>query len=401
MLRPSGPGPRARPGSDPGRRIAGAAAIAAIALGLAASGCEGLAGDPAEGAGGPGTVGPAAARPAPGPPPSPSPVRGDAGAAPTLPRPFASDSPWNTPAGAGPIAPDSKELLLRARLLTEAGRGRRGTVVARERLVPGALTINTRRWTVPVFSDSQPGAVAREASCRRLRCGPDAVDSVTIPPQSCPDPRYGGWMSVVDTAAGLVRDFWRARCEPDGSISFYLAQSWELDGPGFLPPGQGGVRGSGLPLFAGLITPEEIEAGRIDHALAIAVPGAAERRYVQPASTTDGDGPRRSLPEGARLRLAAGALAALRPHPPGSERRRVARTIVAALRRYGAIVVGRATRPTLFAQRNANWTGTLPEGLLSGLTLADLQTERLGRVFFEPPRAGRKRSVPADAEEGR
>ena len=72
---------------------------------------------------------------------------------------------------------------------------------------------------------------------------------------------------------------------------------------GYLPPKAPSARGSGLPLFAGIITPADIRSGAIRHALAISVPGPAATNYVQPASVTDGNGRTTSLPEGARLRL--------------------------------------------------------------------------------------------------
>ena len=60
-----------------------------------------------------------------------------------------------------------------------------------------------------------------------------------------------------------------------------------------------------LPLFAGMIDPQQASKGTINHALAIAIPGLARRNYVQPASVTDGVGRLESLPAGARIRLRA------------------------------------------------------------------------------------------------
>ncbi len=170
-------------------------------------------------------------------------------------------------------------------------------------MIRTGLTTNTTRWTLPVFSNTQAGATRRVAVCRQFNCGPDAVSSVVIPPDACPQPQYDGWMTVIDNTTHTALDFWRARCEADGSLSYHYVKRWDLDGPGFQQPNQPSARGSGLPLFAGLITPDEVRSGEINHALAISVPGAATRRYVQPASRTDGTGLVDSLPEGARIRL--------------------------------------------------------------------------------------------------
>jgi hypothetical protein len=240
-----------------------------------------------------------------------------------------------------------------------------------------------------VFSNLQQGAVQRVAVCRQIDCGPDAVTSVTIPRDACPEPEYDGWMTVIDNDNRDAYDFWRARCEADGSISYHYVKRWDVDGPGFQEPLGVSARGSGLPLFAGLITPEEIRDGQIDHALAISVPGAAQRRYVQPASRTDGTGLLASLPEGARIRLRPGANDLLtRTFVRNRRQRAAANTIIAALERYGAIVVDRAAAPTLYAQRNANWTGILPLNLIQDIGLRRFEVVESGPILFDPPREG-------------
>jgi len=257
------------------------------------------------------------------------------------------------------------------------------------RTINAGLTINVTKWTDPVFSNSQDGAIERIAICRQFNCGPDAVSSIVIPPNACPDPRYDGWMTVVDNNSRTALDFWRGRCENDGSISYHYVKKWDLDGPGFQIPGGVSARGSGLPLFAGLITPEEIRDGEINHALAISVPGAATRRYVQPASRTDGTGLPTSIPEGARMRLKPGAEKALtKRFVRNKDQRRVARTIITALERYGAIVVDRSAAPTLYAQKNANWTNILPLNLIQQIGLNRFEVVEAGQTFFDPPRAG-------------
>ena len=257
------------------------------------------------------------------------------------------------------------------------------------RTINAGLTINVTKWTDPVFSNTQDNAVERIAICRQFNCGPDAVSSVVIPADACPDPRYDGWMTVVDNDSRTALDFWRARCENDGSISYHYVKKWDLDGPGFQKPNGVSARGSGLPLFAGLITPEEIRDGEINHALAISVPGAATRRYVQPASRTDGTGLVTSIPEGARMRLKPGAEKALtKRFVRNKDQRRVARTIITALERYGAIVVDRSAAPTLYAQKNANWTNILPLNLIQQIGLNRFEVTQAGPTFFDPPRVG-------------
>ena len=62
--------------------------------------------------------------------------------------------------------------------------------------------------------------------------------------------------------------------------------------------------------------------------------------------------------------------------------------IIEALQRYGAIVVDRSKTPTMFAQRNANWTNVLPLNLLQDLRLKHFRAVETGQIFFDPPRSG-------------
>jgi hypothetical protein len=312
---------------------------------------------------------------------------GDEGA--ILSRPFSADSPWNTPVSDAAVDRRSNSWMRLAEIRVAQVERRDGEFERQRRRIDEGLTVNVTRWTVPVFSNLQQGAVQRVAVCRQIDCGPDAVTSVTIPRDACPEPEYDGWMTVIDNDNRDAYDFWRARCEADGSISYHYVKRWDVDGPGFQEPLGVSARGSGLPLFAGLITPEEIRDGRIEHALAISVPGAAQRRYVQPASRTDGTGLLASLPEGARIRLRPGANDLLsRTFVRNRKQREAANTIIAALERYGAIVVDRAAAPTLYAQRNANWTGTLPLNLLQDIGLRRFEVVESGPILFDPPREG-------------
>ena len=84
--------------------------------------------------------------------------------------------------------------------------------------------------------------------------------------------------------------------------------------PGYYTPGSWpgaqpwwGATATGLPLLGGLMTIRELQRGRIDHALAMAVPDARRGSVVGPATHGDGSSrSRRALPEGARLRLDPG-----------------------------------------------------------------------------------------------
>ncbi|MGZ4450295.1 MAG: hypothetical protein ACXVWZ_06835 [Nocardioides sp.] len=304
---------------------------------------------------------------------------------------FNDRSPWNRRIDTNRVDPASARMI-------ELARERVGVVerpgsqvpVTERRTVDAGLYINTEAWTTAVVAGGQPTSLV----CRQIVCGDGQANMVlNIPADIDPDPRYDGWFTVFDTTSSVAYDLWRARRESDGSISYHYMRRWDLNGPGYLPPDSVSARGSGLPLFAGLIRPGELESGEIQHALAISVPGPAQNFYVQPASSTDGNGRTASLPEGARIRLKADVVM---PHPRDprtgrpikltAQQQRMADAIVACLRTYGAIVVDRAAVPTLYAQRDVT-SGLIHGNELQGLRLDDFEVVHVGRRYQYPPQS--------------
>lgn len=304
---------------------------------------------------------------------------------------FAADSPWNTAIAALPVAPDSQRMLALARkrqaVIELPGEQGVGTV---ERTVKKGFQINAARWAPLVVEAGGTNVVSTKLVCRQRECGsqPERVPAtLALPPETRPDPRFDGWLSVIDRANGVGYDFWRARRQSDDTISYQYAKSWALDGPGFSrpvsedPSRAAGARGSGLPLFAGVIGPAELRNGEINHALAVSVPGLARRNYVQPASVTDGAGATDSLPAGARIRLKDTALLDSKAR---GELRPSAEAILVALRNYGAIVVDRAAVPTLYAAQGTP-PNLLREDELSWLGLDDFEVLALPQLRQDPP----------------
>jgi len=296
-------------------------------------------------------------------------------------RPFAADSPWNTTVTGRPVDAASERMILEAQ--ERVGVIERGDVVATERRsIDEPLFINTTAWTVPIV-DEENGVQTRLV-CRQIPpdCGDGRrVQTLLVPPDASPKPQYDGWFTILNRREGVAYDLWRARRAGD-VISYDFMRRWALNGPGYQKPASVSARGSGLPLFAGVLLPEEVAAGRIEHALAISVPRPPQGSYLQPASATDGHGRPTSLPEGARIRLRADRYDDLANLPTCRGRlldaegeyrsdciaprtnRKAARAILTALREYGAIVVDRSRTPTLYAKLNADWTEPLrgPDG---------------------------------------
>ena len=308
---------------------------------------------------------------------------------------FSPDSPWNTAVEGLPVSGDSDRMLELAtqRKAAREVPGREGIQTFIRRVDEG-LFINTDAWAPLIVAANTDGSQVTKFVCRQSKCSSPNEPlprSIAIPANTTPDPRFDGWLSVIDRQNGKGYDFWRARREGNGTISFQFGKAWTLDGPGFSQPigvdpeRAVGARGSGLPLFAGVIGPVEIEQGEINHALAISVPGLARRNFVQPASVTDGVGNRRSLPAGARIRLRSDvnidnkALRSLR-----GVHRRSADAILTTLRTYGAIVVDRAAVPSLYAPLGTSHK-LIRGSELSWLKLDDFEVIQLPQIYKDPP----------------
>jgi hypothetical protein len=305
-----------------------------------------------------------------------------------LARPFSTGSPWNTPVDTLAVDRRSELWVQRAsrRLAVVASRNQEGVETTERRAKDLGLYVNTCAWTPAIVGEGEGQSV--RVVCRQRNCGNVAreLQTLRIPNDVDPLPEFDGWFSVIDESAGVGYDMWRAR-RVGNVISYQFIKRWLLDGPGFSAPatrdpiGAVGARGSGLPLFAGVIQPNELRQGRIEHALAISLPGPAQRIFVQPASVTNGVNALESIPEGARLRLKSNFK--LGKLERGANKRS-ADAIVTALRTYGAIVVDRSITPTLYAARSDYGT-TLVGNELQGVELSDLDVVQTGSLLRYPP----------------
>ncbi|BBD09252.1 hypothetical protein [Desulfovibrio ferrophilus] len=221
---------------------------------------------------------------------------------------FSADSPWNTAiAPDAALHPDSAAMI--DALATKAGQ------------LKGDMT----QWTVPLFVVD--AAVSPKYSVRSPKEalhpsvdpeGRGVAENIPLPEGLWPDPKKDGHMLIVDPKLRKTWDLARAKRLADGSWKATRLAVWNLDGLGFDPPFTGkrwwmrGARGSGMPLIAGLIRPEEIQTGEIRHALSFAAPttrkssspGGPKELCSPVASRTDGkhEG-RQYLPEGVRIQL--------------------------------------------------------------------------------------------------
>ncbi len=162
------------------------------------------------------------------------------------------------------------------------------------------------------------------------------LTDVRLPAGAVPAEGSDSEMVVYDPIEDRLTETWVTTKHPDGTWSACWGGSIEgaSGNPGVFDP-PFGVTASGLPLLGGTIRAEELERGRIDHVVGIALPNAAEKPALSwPATRSDGRNPsgRPAPAQGQMLRLPAGLDLDTLPLSP------VARTIAEAAQDYGLIV---------------------------------------------------------------
>lgn len=202
--------------------------------------------------------------------------------------PFAADSVWNRPVSRdAPLTPTSPVLV--ADLLGQ--------------LRTHSPWLATETFSTPVYRvgpNVPPVAVLMDAYNPVLRA---QMASVPIPDNAVPSPDSDGRLVIHQKSTDTMWEFWQARREADGWHASYGGRIDGVSTSNGVVPAPLGSTASGLPLLGGLITPREIRAGRINHALAFGVPRVAARTIIAPAHRTDGTTLVGGIPMGTRFRL--------------------------------------------------------------------------------------------------
>jgi hypothetical protein len=221
---------------------------------------------------------------------------------------FAASSPWYEPIPPNPVLdPASRAMVAPLSSDPVADLNAYGIPVY-------AASATTPRW--PVMC-TKPWGIC-----------PFANQRVAIPVGARPSSGSDAVLVVIDWPAGRIFELWQASRGPS-----YWRASWGAVVP-IGGDGTGGATGSGDSQLAGVVTPAELAAGHIDHALALSSRFACAGAFRYPAIKTDGDNDGHNcLPEGARVQLDPSInVAGLRGIGPAE------RVIARALQVYGAYV---------------------------------------------------------------
>lgn len=284
-------------------------------------------------------------------------------------RPFSDDSPWNTPIGDSPALHERSDEWI-ADWVTSSPYGQH-------------LDVNTTGYSIPLYwadSTTPTHMVTCDIGGEGFTSedGLDATLVMPIPDGATPDPESDGHLLVVDRKRNLELGLYAA-VNDHGTWTCSLGATADLAGTGvrqlkvnaapwYLAHG---ARACGFPLVAGLIRVEEIEAGRIDHALVVAYPHIRGGCYTTPASTAQAPTQdalnTRGIPCGGRIQLDPELdLESLALDGPTT-------AIARALQRYGAYVGDYSGAMSLYGEASptalTRWTELLDPEMIDRIPI--------------------------------
>lgn len=228
-----------------------------------------------------------------------------------FPRPFASTGVWNSPVGTTPLHPRSAAL-------------------------SAYLARNAKNPNMPLHSyavsvaEAHPADRTYNVPCTRYVCSLQAFGAFAIPMTAKADSSGDGHLAVYDPVSDREWDMWQGRGDVSGwSASAGAAVS--MTGDGIAPRHTASGNAANFPLLGGIVRPEELLQGRIDHALVFMMPGVSSLGRVCPATHNDGSSTDPdALMEGMRIQLDPAVDVDSLAIPAWQK------TIARALQRYGA-----------------------------------------------------------------
>jgi hypothetical protein len=136
-------------------------------------------------------------------------------------------------------------------------------------------------------------------------CNVNSFVPVPIPQDADVDPGTDRHMTVYSRDNGMAYDYYKPVQDATGKwVSTSAGAVIPFNGNGIVPKNLAGSNAANIAAMAGIVYPEELAQGRIDHALMIGIPGIAGGAPACPSThnvgtTSDAN----ALPEGARLQL--------------------------------------------------------------------------------------------------
>lgn len=188
-------------------------------------------------------------------------------------------------------------------------------------------------YGIPIYT-AGPDTPTVEISCRaegRGVCGPEQLSPIRMPENAMPNTGSDGALVIVDLVEETTHELWRARRNEDGTWSAQWGSSNDIGGDAITASGGSG---SGVSRLGGVVMIDELAAGSIPHALAVASNQTCASTWRAPAWSTDGRSDADDCIEmGSRLRMDPSIDLATLPLTDAE------RIVGEALQTYGAYVV--------------------------------------------------------------
>lgn len=299
-------------------------------------------------------------------------------------RPYSDSSPWNTPIGPNPtLDPDSAALI--ADLETSSPYGEH-------------LDVNISGYSIPLYwADASTPRITITCNVGGHGFtgsnGMNATAEIPMPADAAPDPQSDHHLLIIDRDTNTEYGLWNAQYD-GGQWTCGLGALQDLSGDGVRPLAVNanpwweahGPRACGFGLSAGLIRPDELQAGVIEHALVIAYPHIRSAWYTSPASTAQasngaGAEPDRGIPCGGRIQYDPSIdVDALQVSDAG-------KAVLRALQVYGAYVGDYSGAISLYADNSPeaqayyNSIGFDSYELLEVVDLADFRVIEIGTMY--------------------
>jgi hypothetical protein len=226
-----------------------------------------------------------------------------------------------------------------------------------QKVVDFGSWINTTQYTIPIYTvpATQP-KVPVKIDWPTATYDAEFEAGVPVPPTLIPSAGTDGRVSIWQPSTNTLWEFWQMRIASDGlwhantagkmtnvNTSNGIYPQHAYDSPY-------GAAATELPITSGIITPDELAAGKIEHVLALNIPHPLLNWWWSwPATRSDGDsGDPFDIPEGVRMRLPVSLNIDALGMP------RSATIIAKAVQKYGLVIRDKSDAVAFMAQDPVN-----------------------------------------------
>ncbi len=162
---------------------------------------------------------------------------------------------------------------------------------------------------------------------------------------------------MIDKSDCTLYELFDAEYAPGGGSTAGSGAIWSLSSNALRPAGWTSADAAGLPIFAGLVRLDEVQAGKVDHAIRMTA-SQTDKSYVWPARHQAGAANDKNLPPmGARFRLKASfSTAGFRSDT---------KVILSAMKKYGLILADNGSDWYFTGAASNGWSDDMLDELKS------------------------------------